>query len=178
MSLTQSRGMTDAGRWTAVATTLAEHLEAYKNAREHGEPLPSPPVGAIERARRFFLLVLNGIDFDHKKTQPGTPSSLTPGSRRPSQAMAAGISNLSIAVKVMRSTKVNASTDDLGEIERQIKSLLSTLERLEMSKEGVSVADCDSLANFVQELQRQGEIERDATVAAQERPRSYSTTLR
>ena len=169
MSLTQSRGLTDAGRWTAVATTLAEHLDALEKAKEQGATVPPPHSGAIEAARRFFGFVLTGIAVDQKR---GSVAPVPPA--RPSQAMAAGISNLSIAVKVMRSEKPNASTDDLEQVEREIKSLLVTLNHLQAGKEPLSIAERKSLAMFLRELQRQGEIERDAKVAAQERPpRAY-----
>src|ERR1017187_5116705 len=64
MSLTQSRGLTDAGRWTAVATPLVEHLDALENAEGHGAPVPPLHSGAIEAARRFFDFVLSGIALD------------------------------------------------------------------------------------------------------------------
>ncbi len=170
MSLTQSRGLTDAGRWTAVATTLAEHLDALEKAKEQGATVPPPHSGAIEAARRFFGFVLPGIAVDQKR---GSVAPVPPA--RPSQAMAAGISNLSIAVKVMRSEKPNASTDDLEQVEREIKSLLGTLEHLQAGKP-LSMTERKELALFLRELQRQGEIERDAKVAAQERPpRAYSS---
>lgn len=170
MSLTQSRGLTDAGRWTAVATTLAEHLDALEHAKEHEATVPPPPSGAIEAARRFFGFVLSGIALDQKRGGVGS----VPSPARPSQAMAAGISNLSIAVKVIRSEKPNASTDDLQQVEREIKSLLDALEHLQVGKEPLSTEERKSLAMFLRELQRQGEIERDAKVAAQERPpRAY-----
>jgi hypothetical protein len=170
MSLTQSRGLTDAGRWTAVATTLVEHLDALENADRHGATVPPLHSGAIEAARRFFAFVLSGIALDQKRGSVGS----VPSPARPSQAMAAGISNLSIAVKVMRSEKPNASTDNLDQVEREIKSLLVALNHLQEGKEPLSIAERKSLAMFLRELQRQGEIERDAKVAAQERPpRAY-----
>ena len=171
MSHTQSRGLTDAGRWTAVATTLAEHLNALEHAKEQGATVPPPPSGAIEAARRFFGFVLKGIELDQKR------SGISSGVPRPSQAMAAGISNLSIAVKVIRSEKPNASADDLEQVEREIKSLLDTLEHLRAGNESIPIGECRSLATFLRELQRQGEIERDATVASQERPRAYRSLV-
>lgn len=177
MSFTRSRGLTDAGRWTAVATTLAEHLEALKHAEELGSEFPPPPTGAIERARSFFGLVLDGIAFDKNRAQVGSIFSPTAGRRRPSQAMAAGISNLSIAVKVIGSGKTSGSASDLSEVEHRIKSLLQTLDRLQQGTRPLPSTECQSLADFLRELQRQGEIERDATIATQERPRSYSSPI-
>lgn len=169
MSLTHSRGLTDAGRWTAVATTLVEHLDALENAKEHGATVPPPHSGAIEAARRFFHFVLNGIEVDQKRGSVGS----IPLPARPSQAMAAGISNLSIAVKVMRSEKPNASTYDLEQVGREIKSLLGALDHLQARKP-LSTSEREELTMFLRELRRQGEIEQDAKVAAQERPpRAY-----
>src|SRR5450755_273067 len=123
MSLTQSRGLTDAGRWTAVATALVDHLDSLENAQQRGATVPPPPAGAIEAARRFFDFVLNGIALDQKRS--GVSSSAS--GPRPSQATAAGISNLSIAVKVIRSEKHNASADDLEQVGREIRFLLNSL---------------------------------------------------
>ena len=165
MSLTQSRGLTDAGRWTAVATTLVEHLDALENATGQGTTVPPPHSGAIEAARRFFGFVLDGIRVDQKRGSVGS----MPLPARPSQAMAAGISNLSIAVKVMRSEKPSVPTDDLGQVEREIKALLDSLEHLQAGKP-LSMVKLKELATFLRELQRQGEIGRDAKVNAQEQP--------
>ena len=98
MSLTQSRGLTNAGRWTAVAATLADHLEALEAAKKRGSKMPPPPPnGAVEAAHRFFTFVLTGIEHDQKRGGPS--ATATPHAY---QATAAGISNLSIAVKVIQ----------------------------------------------------------------------------
>jgi len=94
MSFTQSRGLTDAGRWTTIAITLSEHLDALEQAKEHSSAVPPPPIGAIEGARRFFDFVLAGIALDQNRTRAS--SVAVPYQ---SQATAAGISNLSIAVQ-------------------------------------------------------------------------------
>jgi hypothetical protein len=169
MSLTQSRGLTDAGRWTAVATALVDHLDSLENAQQRGATVPPPPAGAIEAARRFFDFVLNGIALDQKRS--GVSSSAS--GPRPSQATAAGISNLSIAVKVIRSEKHNASADDLEQVGREIRFLLNSLEHLQARTGPLPMTEVKPLAAFLRELRRQGEIERDAAVASQERPRAY-----
>jgi hypothetical protein len=97
---------------------------------------------------------------------------------RPSQAAAAGISNLSIAVKVIRSEKSKSKTADLTIVERKIKSLLDSLDHLESHKVPLSATKRRSLALFLRELQRQGEIERDAAIALQEGPRIYRSSVR
>lgn len=173
MSLTVSRGFTDAGRWTAVATTVAEHLDAMRQATKRRTEVPPPPKGAIEAARRFFRYVLEGIQLDQRLSNPVGDASLSE-SVRPSPSMA-GFSNLSIAVNVIHSAKGADSTNDLGALERQIKSLLSTLDRLqEEPSEPLPRRDVNSLITFLRELQRQGEIERDASIASHERPHSRS----
>lgn len=170
MSLTQSRGLAAAGRWTAVAATLVGHLEALENT--NGGNVPPPPLGAVEAARRFFTFVLTGIDLDLKRS---SVSNLT---ATPGQTTAAGISNLSIAVKVLRSEKPNAAPNDLEQVEREIRSLLNSLEQLESPNKPLPATERNALAKFLRELQHQGEIERDAAVAAQERPVSYRTSVR
>ena len=59
MSLTVSRGLSDAGRWTAVATTVVEHLEAVEQATKRHRQPPPAPVGVhgqlIARAVSFLL---------------------------------------------------------------------------------------------------------------------------
>jgi len=167
MSLTVSRGLTDAGRWTAVATTVAEHLEAMAKAAKRRMAVQLPPKGALEAARRFFQYVLEGIELDQ-----GSPRAKVGGSSSPSMA---GFSNLSIAVNVMRSAKGTNPVEDLDALKRQISALLETLDRLQKEPfEALSANDVQSLITFLRELQRQGEIERDATFAAQEHPRLYS----
>lgn len=173
MSLTQSRGLADAGRWTAAATTLADHLEALGSAKEQSGSVPALPNGAIQAARRFFTFALNGIELDQNRGSMNLAA--TP---RPSQAAAAGISNLSIAVKVIRSEKAKSKTADLMIVERKIKSLLDSLDHLQSRKEPLSATKRRSLALFLRELQRQGEIERDAAIALQEGPRIYRSSVR
>lgn len=173
MSLTVSRGFTDAGRWTAVATTVAEHLDAVRKAARRQTEAPPPPKGAIEAARRFFRYVLEGIQLDQRPSPPVGDASLSE-STRPSPSMA-GFSNLSIAVNVMHSAKGANSVNDLGTLEKQIKSLLSTLDRLQEDPSGpLPKKEFNSLSTFLRELQRQGEIERDASVAVYERPHSIT----
>ena len=173
MSLTVSRGFTDAGRWTAMATTVAEHLDAVRRAARRRAEAPSPPRGAIEAARRFFRYVLEGIQLDQRLSPLVGDASLSE-SVRPSPSMA-GFSNLSIAVNVMHSARGADSTNDLGTLEKQIKSLLNTLDRLqEEPSEPLPKKDFSSLSTFLRELQRQGEIERDASIAFNERPHSRS----
>lgn len=171
MSLTQSRGLTDAGRWTAVATALAEHLDSVERAIQHDAPPPAPPRGAIEAARRFFRFVLSGIALDKRRSTvtEGSLLSTTPGS----QAISAGISNLSIAVKVIGSNK----PDDLQVIEQTVKSYLGTVDRLEEKQMSATAQEREALSRFFRALQRQGEIERDATIASQEGPRSYRAMI-
>ena len=169
-SLTQSRGLAAAGRWTAVATALADHLEALEGA--NGAKVPPPPLGAIEAARRFFNFVLTGIDLDLKRSSVSNLAS-TPG-----QTTAAGISNLSIAVKVIRSERPNAAHNDLEQVEREIRSLLNSLNELDARNKPLPTRERRALAKFFRELQRQGEIERDAAVAAQERPIAYHSLVR
>jgi len=174
MSLTVSRGLTDAGRWAAVATAVAEHLDALERAAKRHLAPPPPPVGAIAAALRFFHYVLEGIALDQKPPNRKSASVSSSGKGAPRPAAMAGISNLSIAVSVMRSAQGPASTDDLGEIEQQITSLLRTLELLQENRlDLLGQRELSSLAKFLRELQRQGEIERDAIVASQERPRAY-----
>ena len=173
MSLTQSRGLTDAGRWTAVATTLADHLDALEEA--NGRIVPPPPTGAIEAALRFFNFVLTGIALDQKRS--GAASNIASIPSR-SQSAAAGISNLSIAVKVIRSEKPDTSGSDLEQVEQEIKTLRNSVEHLKARAESLPSTERRSLARFLRELQRQGEIERDAAVAAQERPRAYRSLAR
>jgi hypothetical protein len=173
MSLTQSRGLTDAGRWTAVATTLADHLDALENL--NAASVPPPPTGAIEAALRFFNFVLTGIALDQKRVS--VTSNIASTAHR-SQTTAAGISNLSIAVKVIRSEKPGTAANDLDQVEREIKSLRNSLEHLKARNEPLPPTKRRSLARFLRELQRQGEIERDAAVAAQERPRAYPSLAR
>jgi hypothetical protein len=170
MSLTVSRGLTDAGRWTAVATTVAEHLDAVKEAAKSRRAMPPPPKGAIEAARRFFRYVLDGIELDQAaSSRPVTGASLSEARSIPSMA---GFSNLSIAVNVMRSAEAGYR-DDLGQLRERIAALLETLERLqERPRDIVPDSDLNLLKRFFCELQRQGEIERDATLASQELPRS------
>jgi hypothetical protein len=174
MSLTVSRGLSDAGRWTAVATSVVEHLEALDRAAKSRREAPRPPVGAMDAARRFFRYVLEGIALDQKRAhgrRSAGSASVATGSTRPSPAMA-GISNLSVAVNVMRSAQGPSSADDLAKFERQISAWLQTLERLQAEEvPAVPRKDRISLATFLRELQRQGEIERDAALASQERPR-------
>lgn len=186
MSLTVSRGLTDAGRWTAVATTLAEYLDALDRAAKHKLESPPPPRGAIAAATQFFRFVLEGIELDQKPSQRRRPASANPrkngtshvshtgdnGASRPSPAMA-GISNLSIAVSVMRSPKGAAQAEDLEEIQTRINTLLRTVEHLEDRPPSLSQKNRRSLAKFLRELQRQGEIERDAAFASEERPRFF-----
>lgn len=170
MSLTVSRGLTDAGRWAAVATTVAEHLDVVRQSAKRRVAAPPPPKGAIEAARRFFRYVLEGIALDQESLSRAMPGVSFSGTR-PSPSMA-GFSNLSIAVNVMRSAKGTGSADDLGTLEKQITSLLQTLDRLqERTSEAPPENDLSLLSTFLRELQRQGEIERDATVATQEHPR-------
>jgi len=84
----------------------------------------------------------------------------------------AGFSNLAIAVNVMRSAKGPDSANDLGTLEKQITSLLQTLDHLQAKpSEKLPENDLTLLSTFLRELQRQGEIERDAAVASHERPR-------
>jgi hypothetical protein len=170
MSLTHSRGLTAAGRWTAVAATLADHLDALESA--NGANVAPPPLGAIEAARRFFNFVLTGIDLDLKR------SSVSNIASAPGQTTAAGISNLSIAVKVIRSEKPNATPNDLEQVEREIRSLLNSLNQLDARNKPLPATERKALATFLRELQRQGEIERDAAVAAQERPIAYRSLVR
>src|SRR5688572_12268707 len=110
MSLTVSRGLSDAGRWTAVATTVVEHLEAVEQATKRHRQPPPAPVGAIDAALRFFRYVLDGIALDQRRPQTKGSGGTAPS--RPSPAMA-GISNLSVAVNVMRSARGPSSADDL-----------------------------------------------------------------
>jgi hypothetical protein len=169
MSLTQSRGLTNAGRWTAVAATLADHLEALEAVKQRGgEVPPPPPKGAIEAARRFFQFVLAGIDLDQRRSDPNAVTA-----PRPYQATAAGISNLSIAVKVIKSENRNEPVADLTGVEREIKALLDSLVRMQSSASPPTEAELKSLAWFLRELQRQGEIEQDASIAFQEGPKIY-----
>lgn len=167
MSLTQSRGLNDVGQWTAVATTLAEHIDALQRAGKRSDKVSPPPAGAIEAARRFFQFVLNGIALDQKR------DSSVPSVPHRAQASAAGISNLSIAVRVIRSEEPNAPSDDLALVQREIQSLLDTLEHLKTRPAN----ELKSLSKFLRELQRQGEIERDAAIAYQEGPRTYRNPL-
>lgn len=167
MSFTQSRGLTDAGRWTTVATILAEHLDELESAKKHGATPPPPPGRAIEAARHFFSFVLSGIELDKRRGSGASAVAVS----RPSHAMvAAGISNLSIAIKVIKSEKPNTSIEDLGQLEREIKSLRDTLERLRADQMSLPMTKFKSLAKFLRELQRQGEVEQDAAVAFQEQP--------
>jgi hypothetical protein len=173
MSLTVSRGFTDAGRWTAVATTVAEHLDAMRQAKRRHKEAPPPPKGAIEAARRFFRYVLEGIHSDQRISSRAGEVSLSEAGR-PSPSMA-GFSNLSIAVNVMHSAKGTGATNDLGALENQITSLLNALDRLqEKPSEALPHNDFNLLSTFLRELQRQGEIERDASVASHERPHSQT----
>jgi hypothetical protein len=170
MSFTVSRGLADAGRWAAVATAVVEHLEATERATKRHVASPAPPIGAIEAARRFFSYVLEGIALDQKSTR-GRRTPVQSAGSHPSPSMA-GFSNLSIAVNVMR-TAHGAASADLGKLEAEIRSLLQTLDRLSTGRQIPSKRDRNSLARFLSELRRQGEIERDAAVASQERPRTY-----
>jgi hypothetical protein len=87
----------------------------------------------------------------------------------------AGFSNLSIAVTVMSSPKVAGSADDLQMLEEQIASLLHTLDHLQQKpSESLPDKDLNMLSRFLRELQRQGEIDRDATFSSEERPRPFS----
>jgi hypothetical protein len=172
MSLTQSRGLTDAGRWTAVAATLADHLDALENARGRGGSVPPPPQGAIEAARRFFNFALAGIELDQERRG----RSVARLSRR-TEAAAAGISNLSIAVKVIRPEKPATSPAELVEVEHRIKDLLNSLRYLRSRGRSLSPTQRKSLALFFRDLQRQGEMESDAALAFQEGPRAYRTPV-
>ena len=174
MSLTVSRGLTDAGRWTAVATAVAEYLDEFDAAVTKRTQLPSPPGGAIRAAERFFELGLRGIAVDEAPRRRKGRNGHSPERDVPPPPTMAGISNLTIARRVMQSSRLHADVsgpDDSAEMRRQITSLLTTLKSL-AGEPRPTVARRDRLrvAKFFHELRRHGEAERDAALAAQERP--------
>lgn len=134
MSLTVSRGLTDAGRWTTMATMVVEHLNDIEYAvRVHREP-PPPPLGAYAAAKQFFTLVLNGIARDQHKSRGGRAASVGSNDGTASAPTMAGISNLSIAVNVLSSAggkrRAHPNQEDLEQLQKQIVSLCKTLDEI------------------------------------------------
>ncbi|MBX7134335.1 MAG: hypothetical protein K1X67_16805 [Fimbriimonadaceae bacterium] len=168
MSLTASRGMMDAGRWTTVATAVAEHLAEVEDAIEAQRALPSAPVGALDAAQQFFNYVLGALDQGSTQGAGGvTPARVSPS---PTPTMA-GISNLSIAVTVMRSAHGLASPANLQKVREQVDSFSSILSALqEHRSERLEKQELTKLHEFFKELGKAGRIDRAATIATHERP--------
>ena len=166
MSLTVSRGMMDAGRWTTVATTVVEHLGAVEEALEGHDALPPVPVGALDAAEQFFKYVLLAIE---QRPSVSGPASQRIGSS-PTPTMA-GISNLSIAVTVMRNSQGSTSTPNLQNVGEKVRAFTRTLRAVrERQPDRVQRFELDELMKFFNELRRAGRIDRAATIAMHERP--------
>jgi hypothetical protein len=155
--------MMDAGRWTTVATAVAEHLGAVENAIESHHSLPPAPVGALAAAEQFFTYVLLALD------QP--PAVQVGAHIGPSSAPTmAGISSLSIAVTVMRKAQGDVSPN-LQKVREQVNAFTRTLKALkERQVDNVQKSEVSELMEFFNQLGRAGRIDRAATIAMQERP--------
>jgi hypothetical protein len=157
--------MTDAGRWTTVATTVAEHLNAVEDALEGHHPPPPAPVGALDAAEQFFTFVLLALD------RPNAPGAASQHIGRSSTPAMAGISSLSIAVTVMRKAQGDVSTPNLQRVREQVNAFSRTLKALkERQTDEVNRSDLSDLIDFFKELGRAGRIDRAATIAMHERP--------
>jgi hypothetical protein len=166
MSLTASRGMMDAGRWTTVATTVAEHLGAVEDAIKSHHSLPPAPVGALDAAEQFFGYVLLALD-----QSPNTPGATPQDIGRSSTPTMAGISSLSIAVTVMRRAQGDVSSVNLQKVREQVNAFTRTLKALkEHQADKVRTVELSELMDFFNALGRAGRIERAATIAMHERP--------
>src|ERR1700722_14015071 len=86
MSQTESLGIADAARWTAVAASMSEYLGSWI-----GESHAPPPVprGIFAGAHRFLDQALEGIALDRRQRF------------KPEIPIMAGLSNLSIAMVVL-----------------------------------------------------------------------------
>lgn len=167
MSLTASRGLMDAGRWTTVAMTVAEHIRAIQDARsEHNAP-PSAPAGALNAAGQFLGYALAALD---RSGTQGVQGSVSRAIATGAPTMA-GISSLSIAVNVIRSAQGAASIENLDKVRQEIDALSKSLALLESpSLETIDSVELDRLREFFKELGRAGRVDRAAAIASNERP--------
>jgi len=164
MSLTVSRGFSDARRWTGVAASVAEFLDASLRQVK----ITRPPRGSLKAAKQFFRYVLEGIEMD----RDGQAVKETPPM--------AGISSLSIACEVLSSLpEDHAQPADLDNVKKTIESHLHTIEEV-ISKldtqENLSEVDAQrrqQLLSFLTELMRQGLAEEEAAIVDEEHPREF-----
>jgi hypothetical protein len=91
----------------------------------------------------------------------------------------AGISNLSIAVQVIRAAPGLKTSGSIGEIDGRIRAFRETLISIGQESGKVPPSkDRRPLLKFFKELQRQAEIERDAAIGVQERPAVHLRLLK
>ena len=169
MSLTVSRGLTDARRWTGVAASVAEFIAA--SLKE--STVPRPPSGALNAARQFFQYVIDGIAIDQKQSPPS--EAFPP---------MAGISNLSIAYEVLTSLPdPDEQPADLEKLQQTVENHLCTLDKIlaqvRSSETAITTLDVDTdqmrqLLEFLTELMNQGLNEEEATIANEEHPGGHS----
>ena len=154
MSYTVSRGLVDASHWTGMASSVAGYLEKWLTADEEQSPLPN---GQFAAAERFFAYVLQGTALDrHERLNPDTPTM-------------AGISNLTIAVKVLAALPWNGHTTH-EQVEMTVQSYRECLAAIRAGdlKDSIDTPTVDKLKGFLRELQRQGNLARHAAFAAGE----------
>jgi hypothetical protein len=156
--------MMDAGRWTTVATTVAEHIEAVEHAIDRHRSVPPAPPGALDAAEQFFEYVLLALD-----QRPDISASASQQIGPSSAPTMAGISSLSIAVTVMRQAQGDVS--NLKKVRERVDAFTRTLRALkEHQTDKVEKAELSELMEFFKQLGRAGRIDRAATIAMHERP--------
>jgi len=166
MSMTASRGLMDAGRWTTVAVTVAEHVSAVQAARKAHQNLPSAPAGALNAAGQFLKNALKALDRTTMLESHGTVRDFTGGA--PTMV---GISSLSIAVNVIRSAQGVESAGNVDAIRGHIDALSRSLDQLETPSAGsIEPGELQRLGDFFRELGRTGRVYRAASLASNERP--------
>lgn len=174
MSTTISRGLTDAARWATVAATVADYLESMDRSRRPKTPT-RVPLGAFNAAERFLRIALQGTETDaHTPTTHRGGSPLSAEIEAERRVPMAGISHLSVAVGVLELSERESPVEDLGRVERDIRSLLATLEAVR-DTHPTDQRERARLRAFFRELQKQGDAARDAAFDADEQPHDTRT---